>query len=139
MPDFPEHKRNFFDRSVSSLLKWKKKPKKRKSDDKNKKFKFNSITSFYQAKNLSKSKKIISDKKKKLQNFPINLVFLNSFMAINNIRNRIIKNPKFFYKENSNKKIYFTILFYNIKLFFFFLKKFSNFKKLIILIPGSNL
>ena len=123
MSDFPEHKRNFFDRSVSSLLKWKKKPKKRKSDVKIKKFKFNSIKTFYQAKNLSKSKKIISDKKKKLQNFPINLVFLNSFMAINNIRNRIIKNPKFFYKENSNKKIYFTILFYNIKLFFFFLKK----------------
>lgn len=123
MSDFPEHKRNFFDRSISSLLKWKKKLKKRKSDDKNKKFKFNSIKSFYQAKNLSKSKKIISDKKKKLKNFPINLVFLNSFMAINNIRNRIIKNSKSLFKENSNKKIFFTILYYNIKLFFYFLKK----------------
>ena len=123
MPDFPGYKRNFFDRSISSLLKWKKKLKKRKSDDKNKKFKFNSVKSFYQAKNISKSKKIISDNKKKLENFSINLVFLNSFMAINNIRNRILKNSKFLYEVNSKKKFFFTILCYNIKLFFFFLKK----------------
>jgi len=129
MSDFPENKRNFFDRSISSLLKWKKKLKKRKSDDKNKKFKFNSIKSFYQDKNLSKSKKMINDKKKKLQKFPLNLVFLNSFMAINNIRNRLIKNSKSPYKENSTKKIFFTILYYNIKLFFYFFKKNFHFLK----------
>jgi hypothetical protein len=129
MIGFPDHKRNFLDRSISSLLKWKKKLKKRKSDDKNKKFKFNSIKSFYQIKNLSKSKKIISDKKKKLQKFPLNLVFLNSFMAINNIRNRLIKNSKYPLKENSTKKIFFTILYYNIKLFFYFFKKNFHFLK----------
>ena len=113
---FQYDKKKLFNRTLSSLLKWKKKGNilSKKNNDKSK-------ISYIEHKNFSGYKKVNLYKTKKKQ-YGDKLTFIQAFRVINIVRKKII--GPFSHERASYlpKKNYFWQLYFNLKVLFFSMK-----------------
>jgi len=122
-------KKNLFNRSISSLLKWKIKKENKKLVFKTKNQPFYPYIFFNDRHLLDYTNNIIQ-KIKKLPVKKAHLTFLNSFLVINNVRKNILSKqqlPKGYF--NSEKTIFLEKLHTKIRILFFLIKTYPVLKK----------